>query len=412
MAYNTEHLLRVGDAKTIYDSIQADITETVDNLLDYSMVDRLDPSEAEVGKAVKPSTGAVVDNSAYFTTGYMPIRPGETLRFYRRDTKAAITARNIAGYDANKTFVPNSGEENAYSVTQTGNIAYYRVSFAYNTDYFNQTPTGVFVVPSANPTYAPGTANSEKIDSKYLRKTVNIYASDTEAEILTKLVDAYNTGYCDVYFERADYTFGAKLATIQQDYGLRMNEIPVGNNCRYYFNGAVLTATLDLTEYGTDYYANFFGTQRTPSSFEMHDGVLNATDTRYVVHDESNGYPGAYRHLYQNMELHYTTDDREESIRKALGGGTGYDGVVEIVGCVITTDGTSECASFHGGNNSVEGGKFDVSIRNSYLSNGFRLNEMATGQTARLFYVGNSAVTAPVTTEGVTVVAFGNELRT
>ena len=218
-----------------------------------------------------------------------------------------------------------------------------------------------------------------------------------------------------MYFERANYSFGTELAKVSTDYGMDSNEIPIGNGCRYFFNGATLTATVDLSQHpvsgGEEFYCNFFGCQRRPSSYELHDGVLIATDTRYVVHDESSALNGSYKHLYQNMEMHYHTSARQEEIRKCIGGGTGASGVVEIVGCKFTTDATDSCVSYHGNSTDVAGAEFDLNVRDSWFSNGLRGGALSANQTARLFYSGNSAINEPTTYDRWTVTKFLNEVR-
>jgi hypothetical protein len=139
---------------------------------------------------------------------------------------------------------------------------------------------------------------------------------------------------------------------------------------------------------------------------------LIATDTRYVVHDESSALSGSYKHLYQNMEMHYHTNQRQETIRKCIGGGTGASGVVEIIGCKFTTDAVDVCVSYHGNGTDVNGAEFDINVRDSWFSNGMRAGELSASQTARLFYTGNSAMDEPSVYDRWTVTKFLNEVRT
>lgn len=386
--------------------------------IDESMVNRLNPLECDLNVIVVPSTGAVDSNNSYFTTDYIPIATNETLYFYRIDTKEIKSVRRFAAYDADKNVISDHGSTSEVtSITQSDNMAYIKASLAYLASDYARTPEDTAALANANPAYIPGYGNSPVIKTQYLeRHTMWVRTTDTEAQIIQKFVDAFNTGNVDVYFERATYQFGTELAKVNTDYGMIHNEIPIGNGCRYYFNGSTLIATIDLTQHpavGNDeFYCNFFGCQRRPSSYELHDGVLIATDTRYVVHDESSALSGSYKHLYQNMELHYHTNQRQETIRKCIGGGTGASGVVEIIGCKFTTDAVDVCVSYHGNGTDVSGAEFDINVRDSWFSNGIRGGELSASQTARLFYTGNSATGEPSTYDRWTVTKFLNEVRT
>ena len=414
------------ETKTLKDSYTpTEVTEQLnslgeyvkkDELLDYSVVNRLDPSKCEVGKIININTGSLIDNSSYFTTDFMEIRPGETLWLLNKNGNTNGYVNRFAAFDKDKNILPSLSavSSNPYFV-QNGNMAYIRVSVIYYADDYYRTPNGVACLANQHPYFVPGFGGGPTIYPKYLRPVINVKATDTEAEVITKLIDAYNTTSCDVYFERSNYAFGAELEKINIDYGMSVNEIPIGNGCRYFFNGSVLTATVNLSQHPStgdeEFYCNFFGCQRLPSSYELHDGVLIATDTRYIVHDESTGLSGSYKHLYQNMEMHYHTNARQEAIRKCIGGGTGENGVVEIVGCKFTTDGSDSCVSYHGNGTDISGATFDLNVRNSWFSNNIRGGVLSTSQTARLFYSGNSAASAPTTYDRWTVTAFQNEVR-
>lgn len=404
------------------DEIQEDVEEIAqekvdsalaDGYFDYAMADRYDPNAAEVNKYINPGTGSANTTTGYYATDYMEIRSGETLYYFRRDTLAAVESGFFAGYDKDKNFVPGSGGTNSSSYTQSGDVAYVRASFAYQTSYYNTRPEGLFVVATNKPQYAPGMITDPIFTPKYeKRKDVYIYSTDTESEIIKKLVDAYNTGNCDVHFERAHYTFGTYLPTVKTTYKLNENEIPVGNSCRYYFNGATIEATIDLQAYGSDYYCNLFGCQRSPSSFEMYDGILIATDTRYVVHDEASGYTATYRHVYRNMFMQYITGTRTDVYRKCIGGGTGKNGVIDIDGCRFITDGQEPDVSYHGNGTDVPGSEFLVNVRNSWFSKTFAANELSANQTAKILFAGNSIARALITYARWDVTSFLNEVRT
>ena len=421
-AANPFFMLTINSVPTVFEEyfepyyVATDEFNNID-IFDWSMVNRNDSSSCEVGKVINVVTGVLSDNASYFTTGYIPINPGETLYFYTAFSNTAKKAGRIAAFDNEKRVLESGAvSSETYSYTQAGSVAYIRASFPYVSGDTSRTPEKTVVMSADKPDYTTGYGGEKVIKSQYIRRKINVYATDTEAQVIQKLVNAYMFGECDVIFERATYTLGTALATVQTDYNLNENEIPVGNGCRYFFNGSTLTATIDLESHPAvgdiEFYVNLFGVQRVPSSFEMHDGILIATDTRYVMHDESSGLAGSYRHLYQNMEMYYYTQDRTESIRKCIGGGTGESGVVEIIGCKFITDATANCVAFHGNGTDVEGAAFDLNVRNCWFSNSLRVNQMSDHQTARIMYTGNSATENPTIGDNCALTSFLNEVRT
>lgn len=407
----------VDNLKNAVNAFPESYMETV-KYMDYSMENRLNPADCELNTIITPSSGSVDTYNGYFTTDFIPIRTGETLYFYRIDTKAIKPVRMFAAYDADKNVISDHGSTSEVtSITQSDNMAYIKASLLYLESDYARSPENTAVLSNANPVYIPGYGNFPVIKSQYLeRHTMWVRSTDTEAQIIQKFVDAFNTGNVDVYFERATYQFGTELAKVNTDYGMLHNEIPIGNGCRYYFNGATLVANIDLTQHPAtsdgEFYVNLLGCQRRPSSYELHDGVLIATDTRYVVHDESSALNGSYKHLYQNMEMHYHTNQRQETIRKCIGGGTGASGVVEIIGCKFTTDAQDSCVSFHGNGTDIVGAEFDLNVRDCWLSNSIRAGELSANQTGRFYYTGNSAASEPATYDRWTVTKFLNEVRT
>ena len=379
--------------------------------LDYEYVNRLNPEECQTGKFINGTTGAISDNATYFVTNYMPINKNETIYIYRDDTLANKNLRTIAAYDRNKNLLSGYGTNTeSSSYTQTGDVAFIRATIYYNASDPANTPPHTIAVASSYPIYTSRYGNTPSIKGEYIRKCVQIFVTDTESTVISKLVDAYYQNNCDVYFECGTYNFGDGLANIKTTYNLLENEIPIGNGCRYFFNGATLNAVIDVSE-NPDFYCNLFGTQRSPSDFELHDGILKATDVRYVVHDEASGKTRSYKHLYDNIEMEYTTVNRTEAIRKCIGGGTGKYGVVEIVGCKFITDGTDACVSFHGNSTDVAGAKFLLNVRGSWFYNNIRAGELSANQTAKLFYTGNSSASQYQTYERWEVTAFLNEVR-
>lgn len=383
--------------------------------LDYSMVNRVNPSECVSGKFLNGVSGAISDNASYFVTGYMPIREGETLYAYRTYTIEPTNMRTVAAYDENKNLISTYGvNAETQSITYRDGMAYIRACMLLSngTGGVWQTPETIMLVANPSPISTPTYESKPKIKGEYTRKKIYVYSTDDEATVIQKMVNAYNLTDCDVIFERSTYMFGDVLPTVMTLYGLSRNEIPVGNNCRYYFNGATLRAEIDLETLGSDFNCNLLGTQYKPTNFEMYDGILIATDTRYVMHDEAATLKGSYKHLYQNMIMEYQTSISTDSYRKCIGGGTGASGVIEIVGCKFTTDSTEVDVSYHGNAYDVVGAEFMVNVRNCWFSNSFRAGELSTNQTGKLIFANNSTRSALQTFPRWDATLFLNEVRT
>ena len=344
----------------------------------------------------------------------IPVNAGDVVRFYGGNF-STVNARFVCAYDANGDAVQASGSSSdtrVYTVPQgiASIIPSILASVTNVMVTINEEATEY--EPYSAPYYIATIDFLPKSIIPSLRTVVNIKATDTEAEIISKMVNAYNTKNCDVVFERAVYNFGSALATVKTDYNLSgNNEIPIGNGCRYFFNGATLNAVMDLSTLGVDFYCNLLGAQNRASDFELHDGILMATDTRYVVHDDAAAGDGTYKHLYHNMQLIYTTNLRTEAIRKCIGGGTGKNGVIEMEGCKFVTDGTDSAVSFHGNATDYAGAEFMLTVMDCWISNSLRAGALSASQTARLFYTGNSSGSNLQTYTGWDVTEFLNEVR-
>lgn len=384
------------------------------NYLDFSMVNRVSPTECETGKFINGTSGIISDNASYFVTNYMPIYKDETLYLYESYTLKPCTMRTVAAYDENKNLLSRYGTNSeVQSFSYADGIKYIRASVVLREGSGGQwlTPNTIMVVANKSPITVSTNENTPKIKGEYTRKKVYIYSTDDESAVIKKMVDAYFLNDCDVIFERATYTFGDVLPNIMSLYNLSRAEIPIGNNCRYFFNGATLQASIDLEALGGDFICNLLGTQYKPTNFELHDGILIATDTRYVVHDEAATLVGSYKHLYDNIIMEYHTNISTDAYRKCIGGGTGASGVVEIVGCKFTTDATEVDVSYHGNAYDVVGAKFMLNVRNCWFSNSIRAGELSEHQTGNLILAGNSMRNNPVPFNRWDITSFANEIR-
>lgn len=215
------------------------------------------------------------------------------------------------------------------------------------------------------------------------RPEITITRSDSQEDIFKKLVDAWYTRDCDVRFENdgSSYCIDEELFDrMKSRYGWgTAYELPLGGNCRYYFQGATVTGSYDGSDADVQDNCNLFGTHRQDGApFELHDGNL-VSHIGYCIHDEASGGPLPYTHLYQNMHMSCRTlPEYGMSLAKEIGGGIGAAGVVEIDSCVFDGDThvAPENISWHGVSDGVER-HFCLTIRNSTFSKGIGLHQLS-----------------------------------
>ena len=249
--------------------------------------------------------------------------------------------------------------------------------------------------------------------SKCVRKVIEIFASDTEDEIYNKMKDAIDEKNCDVIFELGTYSFDSIFDTMKSKY--RFNtafELPLGGNCRYYFNGSTIKGTYTGTDSEVGNNASVLGSRRKSGSYELYDGIIEATDIIYCVHDEASGHEEPYVRKYHNMRMKYISGNKyTNSISKCIGGGTGLHGLIAIENCVFESDNSID-VSYHGvqTENIAES---NIIVSNCYLSHTFGCHSLGTNERVNLNFCGNSVSgSVPVNIDSWTVKAWNNEVRT
>ena len=91
----------------------------------------LDPAACQLGKYISYS-GNVSDNASYFVSGYVPVRPGQTLRLFTRDL-TPVMLRTVAAYTAEKIVSPDDGQSaERYAYVVPAGIYYVRFARNYN----------------------------------------------------------------------------------------------------------------------------------------------------------------------------------------------------------------------------------------------------------------------------------------
>lgn len=254
--------------------------------------------------------------------------------------------------------------------------------------------------------------------SENVRELVYIYASDTEEEIYLKLYNACNKGNCDVYWEYGVYEFGTIFELIKTKYGkVTAYELPIGGNCRYFFNGSTIIGTGISSDSNVINNSSIFGSWRKAQSYELHDGIFIANHLVYCVHGEASSSPIPYRTKYHNLRMFHNTVtddyDTEIGLRKCIGAGTGLHPNVEVSNCYFQTDHGKDIG-WHG-HNSDDKTTFYINIHNCYFSHGIATDNLSTNETAELIFNGNSAPIIPITNhngvKGWKVFAWNNEKR-
>lgn len=254
--------------------------------------------------------------------------------------------------------------------------------------------------------------------SENVRELVNIYASDTEEEIYLKLYDACNKGNCDVYWEYGVYEFSTIFELIKTKYGkVTAYELPIGGNCRYFFNGSTIIGTGISSDSNVINNSSIFGSWRKAQSYELHDGIFIANHLIYCVHEEASSSPIPYRTKYHNLRMFHNTvtDDYDITIglRKCIGAGTGLHPNVEVSNCYFQTDHGKDIG-WHGHNSDDKTTSY-INIHNCYFSHGISTDNLSTNETVELIFNGNSAPIIPITNhngvKGWKVFAWNNEKR-
>lgn len=289
--------------------------------------------------------------------------------FFDKDGKYISTLN----FYNNKPVLKENFPENAEFVAFT----YYRDSVI--TDKF---------FASAKNNYRLKLCQSTILKKKGTRPVVNINLSDSEEEIFLKLASAYITQDCDVYFETGEYTFIKIFDLINTKYDFRTAvELPIGGNCRYFFNKSTLISKCDSTSEIVYSNQSLFGTQRIGfnSNYELHDGHLIQYDNIYAIHDEGSGDVSYYKHVYDNLIVEYIKGEHTQYLSKPLGSGSNLHADIIIKNCIFKTDNQEVSdVSWHFCDNA----DYKFTIINNYFSHQFSLDSNVT--FGEMLFINNS----------------------
>ena len=373
---------------------------------------------------INPTNGDMTASSSYKATEtYIPVTAGKYIVISKNGAiNPSVTIRMLAEYTSDKTLIPKSNT--AFSYRQLDeNTAFVRISLS--NDLFSESGVMIEQTNSNQPTsyeeyFDPYLVASEEFISDYIKTPITISAADSNDTLFSKMLKAYSIGNVDVIFEQGTYTLSNAFVESVRSYNLR--GIPVGNGCRYYFNGAKVVC--DYTGSNASDVVNYFSpfdTLNTSSDFEMHDLDLISKNTCYAFHDEANG--GDFcRHLFKNCRIELDNTALGTSgnyISKALGGGLAQYETVIIEDCVFKatnpskTDVNQVDASYHGANReSFTDAK--IVITGCWFENCFRtlnLNNNIEEPYPQLIFTNNSYGFAPDIPQTWHTYAWNNQLR-
>lgn len=244
-----------------------------------------------------------------------------------------------------------------------------------------------------------------------VRKKMQILTSDSEVEILLKMKKAFDEGDYDVSFEYGEYTFSSIYTYMKETLKWSWTlGLPIGNNCRYYFNNSTLIANKPNEEYND--VMNVLDCKASPQNYELHDGVLINNGGTYCVHDEAKASDKFYKHIYKNMRMTYNKKNSTDNISKCIGGGAGLKGYIQIENCVFKTDSTTECVSWHGANGKIQIQNLSFIISDCYFSNRLVIHGYTSSDVIFVKLCNNSFNVAPQIDNGdIEKISYNNEIR-
>lgn len=227
------------------------------------------------------------------------------------------------------------------------------------------------------------------------RQKVIIKSATDEAINVVKLIGACNVGNIDVCFEDATYNFSKwyNYVFYMNDYNAFRCEIPIGNGCCYYFNGATINGNVNdaiLATPNIKTNCSLFGSRTNNGDYKLINGIINAFGTVYSIHDEMSGL-SKYSHEYENMVINYISETQESTIRKCIGGGAGRNGIIVLKNCILNSDYSHEL-TFHGYGNILGDvdGKITLNISDCYFGHGIALDTLPEKETGTIITVCNS----------------------
>ncbi len=186
-----------------------------------------------------------------------------------------------------------------------------------------------------------GAITNSKIASGTIRNLMYITKETDDTNLLLKMLDAFNAGNTDVFFEKSTYTLSEAYVYMWDTLVWRWGDgLPVGNGCRYFFNDSTIISNPPANPpEGSNGERNVLDCRTRGSDYEVHDVTLINNGGRYCIHDEGNNSTIPYCHKYENVTMIYNkTSLTPDTGAKAFGCGTGFDATLIFDGCIFRNE--------------------------------------------------------------------------
>ena len=329
MVYQSDTVIPIIEPYGDFSLKKAYLEEPVENIV-KDKIYPIKPTDTNFVEYDITNYGLFVDiyeNKKYDSTGYLV-----------EDSSGNYNATSITKLDKNKNmymgvkylsyavfFDANKNYISAIDIYYGKNIekTNYPTNAEYVAFYYYKTNNGLI----ADKFYVSTIDNSFNLKAystikkiKNTRPIINIYTTDSEEQIFLKFCNAWYTGDCDVYFEYGIYNFNTIFELIKTKYSWNTAyELPIGSNCRYYFNNSTLIGTSTSSDNNVTNNTSILGSHRLSGSYELYDGNLIANNIVYAVHDEASAHQEPYIRKYHNMNMEYHKGNNTQYLSKCIG---------------------------------------------------------------------------------------------
>ena len=329
------------------------------------------------GKYIEQYSGTVTSNADWnYCETYFDVTPGDIITFEGVSTGGNM----VIYYDSNKNRVAN-GQGSLTYTTPTG-VSYMRINVHKNyVDAVSLVVAGKVIIGTG---VFERLEKLEKVDtnanSSSGTKNFHVGSSYEFKRLRDGIAEAVKYPYSTVYVHSGVYDLSQEFATeIANESG---KGIGLKNNVHVIFErGAYVKALFDNSSNWVYTWFEPFYAVETDGGFTLENLDIEASNTRYCVHDEHNGNH-KYINKYINCRMKYTNTHSNVSYVQCIGGGTGENCTIVIDGgyyesstthgySTYGTYGTPEnCQqpiSYHNGNRSECDNR--IIIKNVYLAN-------------------------------------------
>lgn len=246
---------------------------------------------------------------------------------------------------------------------------------------------------------------STQIDKKptFIRrddlKTVRIGASRVFKTLTSGINFATTIGNCTVYVDDGIYDIIEEYGGNDYFENLTENEvyqnpgIVLGNDVHVIFSSGakVVCNYTGNNQYVKMHFAPFNADKRLMynGDFILENCICEASNVKYVVHDEYNGFNINYKHIYKNCKFKLdNTNNEYRNTQISFGGGCGTFGYIELDGCDVTVvpiNGViGSGIAWHNANNNYAGTNVSnnrIFIKNCVTNGSIQFDAYGTSET-------------------------------